>query len=201
MERVKKIIFVTSNDGKVSTARQFLKGVELVKHNADFIEPRSDDIKEISYQKVLQAHKMVSLPCIAEDSGFFVNSLNGFPGSYVNHVLGTIGISGLLKLMEGASDRTCFFRSCLAYYDGENLRYFESESHGRLSEKIHDKNANRQWSELWKIFIPDDFDITFSEFTDADFEIYYRSKKPSSIQQFAEWYESFDGYVDEDIEN
>ncbi len=184
-----KIIFVTSNEGKVATAKKFLKKVELVKHNAEFIEPRGDDIKEISYQKVLQAHRMVSAPCIAEDSGFFVDALNGFPGSYVNHVLNTIGISGILKLMEGASDRSCVFKSCLAYYDGEELRYFESESRGKLSEEIRGENVNKQWSELWKIFIPDAFDITFSEFTEADFEIYYKTKKLSSIQQFAEWYE------------
>ena len=45
-------------------------------------------------------------------------------------MLETIGIKGLLKLMDGVEDRYCEFRSCLAYYDGVDMKFFESKSPG-----------------------------------------------------------------------
>lgn len=189
MERSKRIVFVTSNDGKLASAKRLLKSTEVVRESVDFIEPRSDDIKEIAYQKVLQAHKLLGAPCIAEDSAFIVEALNGFPGTYVNHFLTTIGIKGLLKLMDGVANRNCMFLSCLAYYDGEELRYFESESHGQLTMEVRGDDSKEKWSDLWNVFVPEGFDIAFSEFTDADFEIYYRTKSISSFEKFAKWYE------------
>src|SRR3712207_1054512 len=113
----REIVFVTTNKGKIASAQRELSGIKVLPYNAELIEPRSDDIREIARQKVIQAYKIVGKPCIALDSGFFVDELNGFPKAYVNHMLDTIGIRGLLKLMEGVINRNCKFKSCLAYYD------------------------------------------------------------------------------------
>ena len=55
---MKKITFVTTNKGKISTAKQYLNDVniELEPYNYELIEPRTDDIQEIAKQKVLQAY-------------------------------------------------------------------------------------------------------------------------------------------------
>lgn len=187
---MKEIIFVTSNNGKVATAQNDLKNIKVLPYNAQLIEPRSDDIKEIAEQKVYQAFEMVKKPCISLDSGFFIEELNGFPRAYVNHALDTIGIEGIIKLMNGVNNRYCEFKSCLAYYDGNIIKFFESKSPGILSEGIKGRENQDKWSDLWYIFIPDRFNKTLAEFDGNDFEYYDRIKEDSCIKKFGLWYES-----------
>ncbi len=188
----KEIVFVTTNQGKIASAQKYLKNIKLISYNAELVEPRSDDIKEIARQKVLQAHNIVRKPCIALDAGFFVRAYNGFPRAYVNHMLDTLGIDGLLKLMDGNEDRYCEFRSCLAYYDGNTLEFFENKSPGTLSDKIRGNDNINRWSDLWYIFIPEGFTKTLAEFTEQDFEEYDKVKDVSAIKKFGDWYETID---------
>ena len=185
---VKKIVFVTSNKGKIASAQEYFETIKLIPYNANLTEPRTEDIKEIAREKVLQAYLMVKEPCIALDSGFFIKGLNGFPKSYVNHALETIGIKGILKLMEDKKNRNCEFRSCLAYYDGENMEFFESRSPGEISKSIRGNHTEKKWSDLWYIFMPDSFDKTLAEFDELDFKKYQRNKEDSAIKKFAERY-------------
>ena len=165
----KEIIFVTTNKGKIASAQKELENIKVLPIEAELIEPRSDDIREIAKQKVMQAYSIVKQPCIALDSGFFIPALNGFPRAYVNHMLDTIGIDGILKLMDGVENRACEFRSCLAYYDGEEMRLFESKSPGVIAEKIRGSDNENSWSDLWYIFIPRHFRKTMAEFDEEDF--------------------------------
>ncbi|WP_461614932.1 non-canonical purine NTP pyrophosphatase [Clostridium sp. Marseille-QA1073] len=187
---MKEIIFVTTNRGKIASAQRELKNIVVLAYNAELIEPRSEDIKEIAKQKVLQAYKIVKKPCISLDSGFFINELNGFPKAYVNHMLETIGIKGLLKLMDGVEDRYCEFRSCLSYYDGVDMKFFESKSPGIISKSIQGKENENKWSDLWYIFKPESFNKTLAEFTEEDFIVYDNLKEDSCIKKFGNWYES-----------
>ncbi len=75
---MKDIIFVTSNKGKIATAQSDLKNIRVLPYEAELIEPRSDDIREIAEQKVYQAYEIVKKPCIALDSGFFIKALKDF---------------------------------------------------------------------------------------------------------------------------
>jgi XTP/dITP diphosphohydrolase len=92
---MKEIIFVTTNKGKIASAQKDLNNIKVLPIEADLVEPRSDDLKEIAKHKVLQAYEIVKQPCIALDSGFFISELNGFPKAYVNHMLDTIGAGSL----------------------------------------------------------------------------------------------------------
>ena len=58
------------------------------------------------------------------DTDFRIDELNGFPRAFVNFSLDTIGISGILKLMENKENRSCAFNECLAYHDGKEIHYF-----------------------------------------------------------------------------
>jgi len=187
---MKKIVFVTSNKGKIASAQEYFKKIKLIPYDADLIEPRTDDIKEIAKAKVRQAYEMVKEPCIALDSGFFIKELNGFPKAYVNHALETIGVEGMLKLMEDKEDRICEFRSCLAYYDGKKMECFESRSSGSISHSIRGVHTDKKWSDLWYIFMPDHFDKTLAEMDVEDFKRHNKLKEDSAIKKFARWYEN-----------
>lgn len=184
----KQIVFVTSNSGKVKSAQRDLKGVDVIQYSAELIEPRSDDIKEIAKQKVKQAYKIVKKPCIAMDVGFFIDELNGFPRAYVNHALETIGIEGILKLMEGKENRDCKFKECLAYYDGNNMSFFEAETKGKLSNEIKGSYNEKDWSKLSHIFKVKEIGKTIAELNDDEREKYLSQEDKSCFKKFVDWY-------------
>jgi len=190
---MKQIIFVTTNEGKLQSAREYIKDTEVISYKFELDEPRSDDVKYIAKKKVEQAYNILKKPCIALDAGFFIDELNGFPRAYVNPTLETIGIKGLIKLMEGVDNRDCHFKECLAYYDGIEFKTFESIHKCTMSGVIEDIEHERQWSELWKIVIPEGFSEVISLLSDEDFEKFrINSDKNSCMGDFGEWYTSID---------
>ena len=66
-----------------------------------------------------------------QDSGFVIQELNGFPGPYTKYVLATIGVDGLLKLMEGQPNRRCGFAACVGFADARGI----SCGHRRIAPK------------------------------------------------------------------
>ena len=190
MEKLDEIVFVTHNKGKIASAQNYLKKVKLVPYDFELDEPRSDDLKEIATAKVKQAYEIVKKPCIAQDSGFYIDALNGFPKTFVNFSMDTIGVDGYLKLMEGVEDRTCAFKECLAYYDGKEIKYFYGLHEGTIATEKAGISRKEKWSDLWYIFKPKNFDITLAEMNEIERE--ERRKKDgsvSAINLFARWYE------------
>ena len=110
---MKEIVFVTHNKGKAKSAEKYFNDLKFSTYDFELNEPRSDDIQEIATAKVKQAYEIVKKPCIALDTGFFIDELNGFPKAFVNFSLDTIGIDGILKLMEGKENRKCKFESVI----------------------------------------------------------------------------------------
>ena len=119
-----EIIFVTHNKGKAKSAEKYFKNLKISTFEYELDEPRSDDIKVIATAKVKQAYEIVKKPCMAMDTDFRIDELNGFPRAFVNFSLETLGIEGFLKLMEDKENRKCAFNECLAYYDGNEIQYF-----------------------------------------------------------------------------
>ena len=131
-----EIIFVTHNKGKAKSAEKHFKNLKISTFEYELDEPRSDDIKEIATAKVKQAYEIVKKPCMAMDTDFRIDELNGFPRAFVNFSLETLGIEGILKLMEDKENRKCAFNECLAYYDGNEIHYF----YGKHPRKCIKKN-------------------------------------------------------------
>lgn len=183
-----EIVFVTHNKGKIAAAQEALKGVNFTVFEYDLEEPRSDDVKYISKYKVEEAYKLVNKPCISMDSGFWIDELNGFPRAFVNFALDTIGVEGILKLMEGKENRACRFTECLSYYDGENLYQFDGCHEGFLAESMLGTDRDKKWSDIWYVYIPYGYEKTLSQMTDEERNTRKRLKSVSSLSEFAKWY-------------
>ena len=190
----KEIVFVTHNKGKIASANRQLEGVNFKVFEYDLEEPRSDDIKYISKYKVEEAYRLVNKPCISLDCGFWIDELNGFPRAFVNFSLDTLGIDGMLKLMEGKENRNCKFTECLSYYDGENVYQFMGEHPGKLSNEILGNDTDKKWSDLWYIFKPQGYEKTLAQMTDEEREDRYKNreknKSVSAMEEFAKWYKN-----------
>lgn len=187
-----EVIFVTHNKGKIASAKKQLKNVNFKIFEYELEEPRSDDIKYISKYKVEEAYKIVKKPCISLDCGFWIDELNGFPRAFVNFSLETIGINGILKLMEGKENRKCKFTECLSYYDGQELHQFMGKHDGTLSTKILGKDTDKKWSELWYIFKPIGYDKTLAQMTDEERTEREKNREKynsvDSMREFEKWY-------------
>ena len=138
----------------------------------------------------MEAYKIVNKPCISQDSGFWIDELNGFPRSFVNFSLETLGIEGLLKLMEGKENRKCRFVECLSYYDGKELHQFMGKHEGTLTENVLGNDSNKKWSDLWYIFKPDGYSKTLAQMTDEERDNRVKYNSVSSLEEFKKWYNS-----------
>ena len=183
--KMEQIVFVTHNKGKLATAKRNMKDVDFVVFEYELEEPRSDDITYISKYKVMEAYKLVQKPCISLDCGFLIDELNGFPRAFVNFALDTIGIEGILKLMEGKENRYCRFTECLSYYDGKELHQFMGKHEGTLTTEIVGTDSNEKWSNLWYIYKPAGYDKTLSQMTDEERANRVRYDSVSSMEEFA----------------
>ena len=188
---MEEIVFVTHNKGKAKSAEKYFKNLKISTYEFELDEPRSDNLQEIATAKVKQAYKVVGKPCIALDTGFFIEALNGFPRAFVNFSLDTIGIDGILKLMEGKENRNCKFDECLAYFDGKDIYYFYGNHPGNLTLKKQGQDRKEKWSDLWYVFKPKGFEKTLAEMNEEERE--NRRKVDgsySAMEEFAKWYEN-----------
>ena len=187
----KEIIFVTHNTGKIKSAEKYFKNLKFKTFNYELDEPRSDDIKEIATAKVKEAFEIVKRPCIALDTDFRIDKLNGFPRAFVNFALDTIGINGILKLMEGEKIESVPLMNVWHIMMGKIYTIFMENILGNLSIKIQGLDREEKWSDLWYIFKPKGFDKTLAEMDSEERE--NRKKIDGSVQamqEFANWYEN-----------
>jgi XTP/dITP diphosphohydrolase len=133
---------VTSNAGKAAEVAAYFNGLLEVDHVAlEVPEHRSSDVAEIARIKAHYAYSQLNTPLIVDDTGFFIDALNGFPGTYAAFVLHSIGNAGILKLMEGIPDRTARFTTGIAYADEHGIQVFTGTLEGRIAKNPRGNNG------------------------------------------------------------
>jgi len=153
----------TGNRHKYQEARAILSeiGVEVRHLDVERVEIQADDLADIATFSVEQLASE-SRPVVVEDAGLFIDHYSGFPGPYSSYALRTIGLEGVLKLMEGVEERGAFFKSVVAFRRREETRCFRGVVRGRIAHSIRG-TAGFGYD---PIFIPDEGDgRTFGETT------------------------------------
>lgn len=190
-----KINFVTSNQGKIKTLENSIKlyslDVSVQSVNLDIVEPQFDCIQEVSKFKALAAFEKIKEPVLVEDGGFCVEALNGFPGVYTKYVIKTLGVDGILKLMEGTNNRAARFDSVATFVDSSGSVFqFERECGDfEISEEKIDIDSPLAWSELWKIIYLKEYQKNLCQLSEKELSDFYeKNGKNGSIQKFVRWY-------------
>jgi XTP/dITP diphosphohydrolase len=185
---LKKVVFiVTGNINKFSETRLILSefGLSTSMLNIDIVEIQADAIKDVAKASVMDAVKKCHLPVIVEDAGLFINALRGFPGPYSSYVFQTIGLKGVLKLMENAKGRKAYFESIVAFSapNQKSLTFFRGRIEGRIAESA----KGHEGFGFDSIFCPKDGKgKTFAEMTiDEKNKFSHRAK---AMRRFAGWY-------------
>lgn len=154
------IIFATTNKNKIEEAKRILnmeiEGVEL----PEVLEIQSLDVKSVAENKAGQYFVKIQKPLFVEDSALEFMSLNGLPGTYINDFYKSIGNTGLLKLVEGDSNRVAKAITAISYVDvSGKISTFIGEITGTISTEERGQNGFG-WD---PIFIPNGFSKTFAE--------------------------------------
>lgn len=184
-----EITFVTSNKGKVASVGRTcgLFGISVLHVALELPEPQVADLRMIAEHKARAAFREAKVPLIVQDSGFFLDAWRGFPGPFVKFTLDTLGLDGYLVLVEGR-ERGCAFRECLTFYDGNDLRSFESAVPGALAYERQGEKHPDAWSQLWEIFIPKGCTKTIATMTLEERKEWRTRRDDTSDMLFARWY-------------
>lgn len=184
---MKEVYFATTNKGKFNSVNASLSkyGIKVIHYMLELPEPRTYDLQEIATGKVKYAYERIKNPCIAMDAGFFLNAYKGFPRTYTNFALETIGINGIIKLVE-SEDRTCKFKDAIAYFDGNESFVLERIIEGTVALIPKGQKKEFHWSELCRIFIPKGLDITLGEMDHAFYLKWKTTLQDDTYQKLAE---------------
>ena len=148
------IHFITSNHQKFTSLQNLLPplGVDLRQLEYDFDEGRGLDIQTIAKSKLSQAKKAFpNKRLIVDDRGFFIPVLKGFPGPFVKLLLDSFSYSGIIKLMQGETDRRATFSFAVGYFDGEKDHIFVADEEGFIIDEPRGDNLHG-WTELLYIY-------------------------------------------------
>lgn len=163
----KKITYVTGNWAKIDSARQILEPLGFFVDNIkmETIEIQADDVEDVAKYSAKWASDKLKCSVLKNDTGLFVEALNGFPGVYTHYVDDTLGEDGLLKLLDGVENRKAYFKEVLAFCEyGKEPITFIGITKGTIAKE---KSGTYGWS--WDfIFIPDGEDKTLGCFPDNE---------------------------------
>ena len=181
----KTLYIVTSNRGKLtelsSLALEY--GIELVPTDVPKLEVQSDELEVIASYAALTALLMVRKPLIVEDSGLFIEVLNGFPGSMSSYFYKKLGVKGILKLMEGLDRRDAYFKSVIAYASPDTgVKVFTGVVYGSIAYEVRGTGGFG----FDPIFIPRGYERTFAEMSvDEKNRVSHRGL---AFKKFIEWF-------------
>jgi len=137
------VVFATGNRGKFEQVSLVLAGygVSLEQKALRLDEPVDSDLKGIALSKAKQAFGELRQPVIVEDTGFFLEAYNGFPGTRPKWVFEKLGFEGFLKLLSG-KPKECYFHTVICFMSGlDSYKFFEGKWSGRIVSKVSNVKA------------------------------------------------------------
>jgi XTP/dITP diphosphohydrolase len=180
------VYFATTNRGKFREAARITTqyGINLKQLRHEKQEIQSNDLEEIASLAAKHAAQSTGLPVVAEDSGFFVNALKGFPGPYSSYAFKTLGSESILKLVGRNTDRTAFFLAAVAFCSPKmRPRCFTGVVNGRLTGKPRGTNGFG----FDPIFMPNRGNRrTFAEMTTDEKNA--MSHRALAFRKFSDWF-------------
>lgn len=164
-----KLVFATNNLHKLEEARKIADGRIEILSLADIgcsedLPETSDTIEGNSMQKARYVKEHYGYDCFSDDTGLFVDTLNGAPGVYTaryagDHCSPDDNIDKMLRTLEGEKNRDACFRTVVTLCTDEGTRQFE----GRVDGEIATSRRGNGGFGYDPIFIAKEKGISFAE--------------------------------------
>ncbi|MEZ4804013.1 MAG: RdgB/HAM1 family non-canonical purine NTP pyrophosphatase [Bacteroidia bacterium] len=166
---MKKIVFASSNPGKIEEIRSILGksyqvlGLKDINFNEEIIENGST-FEENAQIKADRIFEYTGLPCFADDSGLEVNCLNNAPSIYSARFAGEPSDSKknnvlLLEKMKGEIDRSAQFVCVICLKTKDNTLFFKGIVEGEIAESM----SGKEGFGYDPLFIPRSYTQTFAD--------------------------------------
>lgn len=163
-----ELIFASHNENKVSEIRAMLPGFVELKSLNDIgyhteIEETGTTLEENSKIKAETIYKLTGKNVFADDTGLFVDALDGAPGVFSSRYAGT-GVSEdniikLLKELKGKENRDAHFKTVICLINNGKTHFLEGRVDGIiLKEKRGDDGFGYD-----PVFLPDNHELSFAE--------------------------------------
>ena len=190
-----KICFVTGNKNKLREVQKLLFSYHLLSLDdlnfTDEILETEDTIEGNALLKADHIFKKFEINCFSDDTGLFIDSLDGQPGVKSARFAGDSSNSEdnirlVLEKLIGEENRDAIFRTVICLIINGEIYYFHGEVNGVITkEKTGDKGFGYD-----PIFIPEGFNKTFSEFTlEEKNKLSHRAIAVSKLVKFLNKYE------------
>ncbi|MEM4512752.1 MAG: RdgB/HAM1 family non-canonical purine NTP pyrophosphatase, partial [Acidilobaceae archaeon] len=156
-----RIYVVTANPQKGAEAVAILRaeGIESDIIIDRKLEVQSSSLEEVALKAARLAYAKHKVPVAVDDSGLFIDALGGFPGVYSSYVYETIGIRGVLKLLENVPQRRACFRTVVAAI----VPPLEIIEKGEVCGEISVEPRGERGFGFDPIFVPQGYTRTFAE--------------------------------------
>lgn len=180
-----KIIFGTTNEGKLLEARSIL-GIDVKGLALEVDEIQTLDSTEVAIKKAKEYFAKAKRPLFIEDVSLEISALKGMPGVFIDYFMKTLGNEGLIRIMKKESDRSARAITTLVYIWGsEEYQVFEGVTTGTISNKP--KGEGFGWD---PIFIPKGEKRTFGAMKVEEKNKY--SMRAKALKKMKKWLSSRD---------
>lgn len=177
--------FVTENEYKFREAKTILAemSISIRQLKQEKLELQRSSLREIAAYALKHVSSDKKGFFLVEDSGLFVNALQGFPGPFSSYVLTTIGLKGLLRIMRPIQNRKARFESAVAVaLPFGHTRVFSGKVQGKISHRVR----GQEGFGYDPIFVPEGSKRTFAE---SGLELKNRqSHRARAFRKFGVWY-------------
>ncbi len=178
--------FASGNDYKIAEAKAALAQHRIqVKKLEGFekLEIQHTNLEEVAKAALALIVSKTQKLVFVEDSGLFVHELNGFPGPYSSYVFETLGVQGILRLLNSTKNRKAEFRSSVCFgTQGKILAIFSSVTEGTITIEAKGENGFG----FDPIFVPMWNSKTFGQMELKEKTVY--SHRAKALNKLALWY-------------
>ncbi len=176
---MRKVVLSSGNQHKINEIKDILKDLNFEVVSKNDIGFRDFDVEEDkitlegnAFKKAEELHKLVKGIVLADDTGLFVNALNGEPGVYSARYAGVPASDKsnrelLLKNLKDvpAEKRTAYFKTVIAivFEDGRKVM-----AEGRVDGKIGYEEKGQNGFGYDSLFIVENTNKTFAEMSEEE---------------------------------
>jgi non-canonical purine NTP pyrophosphatase (RdgB/HAM1 family) len=174
-------VFITGNQQKADYLSRQL-GVDLKHHKIELEEIQSTDLHRIVEHKLRQAYEACRQPVLVEDVSLVYAALGELPGPYIKWFVEIASDEACCRMLDGFNDRSAAIRCTFGYYDGETMKFFDSELKGKIADSPRGENGFG----FDKFFINEGYEITRAEMSQEENEQTYATMmKPfAAVREF-----------------
>lgn len=134
-----EILFITGNKEKLAHANSIInkENIKLKQMKIDCQEIQNDDNEIIASNSSKYASEITKSNVVKIDTGFYIETLNGFPGPYAEYVERKLDAQDILNLMKNKKNRKAYYKEVLSYceYQKEPVT-FTTYTYGTISTKL-----------------------------------------------------------------